>query len=119
MKLFCTHAFNRHNFCRKIIPEQHGFMKGRSTETNLCSFLHQIVPSVHSGGQADVVYFDMSKAFDKVNHRLPLSKLCSYGLSLKYCCLLDSYLSHRLNFVRVSGRLSAPFFIYSWGSSRQ
>ena len=51
----------------------------------------------------------MSKAFDKVNHRLLLSKLSSYGLSLKYCRLLDSYLSHRLNFVRVSGRLSAPF----------
>lgn len=49
-------------FLRNIIPEQHDVMKGRSAETNSYSLLSEIVPSVHSGQQADVLYFDMTKA---------------------------------------------------------
>ncbi|MDD9361364.1 MAG: reverse transcriptase family protein, partial [Anaplasma sp.] len=102
-----------HIFVRKIVPEQHGFLKGRSVETNLCSFLHDVVPIVHNREQADVVYFDMTKAFDKVDHRHLLAKLDMYGLCPKYCKLFESYLSKRENLVRVSSCLSNPFLATS------
>lgn len=51
----------------------------------------------------------MSKAFDKENHQQLSRKHSSYRLSPKYCRLLNSYISHRVNLVQVSGRLSAPF----------
>lgn len=59
-------------FRRKFSSAQHGFLKGRSVETNLCSFLGYSVPIVLSRCQVDTVYFDMTKAFDKVNHDLLL-----------------------------------------------
>lgn len=97
-------------FRQKICPEQHGFMKGKSVETNLCTFLDYIVPFVHDHQQVDVIYFDMSKAFDRVNHDMLLHKLDDYGLCSTYCCWFRSYLSSRRNFVRVSGFMSEPFF---------
>ena len=35
---------------------------------------------LEGGGQIDTVYSDFEKAFDKVPHKRPISKLYSYGL---------------------------------------
>lgn len=48
-----------HIFCRKIIPEQRGSMRGRAAEIPMFLPELSIVLSVHSAAQADVVYFDM------------------------------------------------------------
>lgn len=47
---------------------QHGFVKGRSCVTQLVEVLDYIGAQLDNGGQVDTVYFDMSKAFDKVSH---------------------------------------------------
>lgn len=117
-KLFCILAVI-HIFSQKIIPEQHGVMKGRSPETNLCSFFIHVAPLVHSHSQADVAYLDMNEASDKVNHQLLLRKPYKYGLCSKCYRLFESYLSHRVNFLRVASCLSALFFIYFGCSTRQ
>lgn len=52
-----------------IIKEQHGFVKGRSTITNL---------GIFSDFRFDVVYADISKAFDRVNHDILLKKINSW-----------------------------------------
>ncbi|CAB0009968.1 unnamed protein product [Nesidiocoris tenuis] len=53
-----------------ITPNQHGFIPGRSTVTNLLS-LQEYVLSAFEGGcpQVDCVYTDFSKAFDKLSHK--------------------------------------------------
>jgi hypothetical protein len=63
-------------FLRRIIrPQisvmQHGFMKGRSTVTNLVEFYNFVIDKIENGHQIDGgVYTKFSKAFDRVNHGL-------------------------------------------------
>ncbi|XP_063931794.1 uncharacterized protein LOC135143785 [Zophobas morio] len=47
-----------------IIPEQHGFVKGRSTMTNLCEFTQYVSNALDRRLQVDTIYTDLSKAFD-------------------------------------------------------
>lgn len=94
-------------FRQTIVPEQHGFLRGHSVDTNLYSFLHDVVLIVHSREQLDVS-FAMTKAFDKVDHRLHLVMLKIYGMFPRYGNLFKSYLSKPENLLRVSGSPSHP-----------
>ncbi|EYC33902.1 hypothetical protein Y032_0001g15 [Ancylostoma ceylanicum] len=57
-----------------IPPEQHGFLAGSSTTTILADCLHDWHIALNRHRSVDVIYFDLSKAFDKVNHRMLLKK---------------------------------------------
>ncbi|CAG5049416.1 unnamed protein product [Parnassius apollo] len=46
---------------------QHGFVRFRSTCSNLTLFTETLVEAVDNGRDVDVIYTDLSKAFDKVN----------------------------------------------------
>ena len=65
---------------QRIIPSQHGVMKGRSWLTNLISFCDQMTSLVEEGKAVDVVYLDFSKAFDAVSCSIVLGKLAACGL---------------------------------------
>ncbi|CAB3978130.1 Hypothetical predicted protein [Paramuricea clavata] len=45
---------------------QHGFLRGRSTNTQLLVVYHQILECIASGQEVDAIYLDFSKAFDKL-----------------------------------------------------
>ena len=47
---------------------EHGFMKGRSTCSQLLEFFDHLGKSPDVTGQTDVIYLDFAKAFDNVNH---------------------------------------------------
>jgi hypothetical protein len=68
----------------KLHPQQHGFIKPKSTATNLVTYLNSITASHSSQGQTNTIYFDFSQAFDKVSHTLLLHKLNTYGLPERY-----------------------------------
>jgi len=63
-----------------IRPSQHGFMKGRSCLTNLISFYEKEIHLVDEGKAVDVVYLDVSNAFETVFHSILLEKLAAHGL---------------------------------------
>jgi hypothetical protein len=86
-----------------ISPQQHGFLKKRSTVTNLACFSQYVSESINQGSQVDTIYTDFAKAFDRVDHRLIISKLDMFGISNKVLHLLQSYLFNRQQFVSYNG----------------
>ena len=76
---------------------------------NFCTLLQYSVLFVCNCGRVDVVYFDLSKGVDKVNHALLLHKFWTKRASLVILKGLESYLSDRHSVVRILNNLSYPF----------
>ena len=66
---------------RFFSDNQYGFIKGRSTTSQLLWIMDDWMEFLDSGGQIDVIYTDFAKAFDKVPHQRLLAKLRSYGIT--------------------------------------
>lgn len=92
-----------------ISINQHGFMRGRSTVTNLTCLTQFLCESLDKRCQVDVVYTDFSKAFDRLDHYLLLKKLESFGLSDSLIMVVRSYLCNRLQYVQHRGFKSSNF----------
>jgi hypothetical protein len=88
-----------HHIAPYIVNEQHGFVKGKSTCTNLLEFTQYISNGLDNGEQIDVIYTDLSKAFDVVNHGLLLQKLSRFGLCNDIVSFFKSFLYNRYQFV--------------------
>ena len=56
-------------------------MNGRSTVTQMLCFLHKIDQALDNSHQCDIVYFDLSKAFDMVSHCRLLQKRAAAGIN--------------------------------------
>ena len=91
------HIFNR------IHHLQHGFVKGRSTSTQLLSVFHEISSIMDGAGQVDMLYLDFSKAFDSVSHNLLIHKLQSFGFHSILLNWFRGYLSNRMQRVVIDG----------------
>lgn len=93
----------------QLSEKQHGFLRGRSTNTNLVSFVDRLAESVDARRQVDVVYTDFSKAFDKVDHSILVGKMALFGISGSVLKWASSYLHGRYSHVVVNGDQSATF----------
>lgn len=99
---------------KPLISEyQHGFVKKRSTTTNLMTFSNFLSTKIEKKHQVDAIYFDFSKAFDKVPHDLAIAKLRYLGFPIWITEWLRSYLSERKAFVNINGSHSRVFPITS------
>ena len=95
---------------------QHGFIPGKSCVTQLVEVIHYLGSLLDSGKQTDVIYLDMSKAFDKVQHSLILGKLRQCNICGNLLSCFTSYLRGRRPRVtcsNINGTRS-----YMWSSSR-
>lgn len=95
---------------RHINPNQHGFVSGRSTTTNLAVFTNLCLNEFESGVQVDTIYTDFSKAFDRVRHDILLLKLHKFGFHSNVLNWLRSYLCNRVCTVCVDGYYSSSYF---------
>lgn len=101
------------NLKNLITEAQHGFMRGRSTVTNLVCITDYISSGLDMRAQTDAIYLDFSKAFDKLNHPLLLQKLSSAGLSSNLLEFFASYLADRSYHVSYRGRTSTGVVAWS------
>lgn len=84
-----------------LSPHQHDFRKGLSTTTQLISTVHEISSVLDQSGQIDILFLDLSKAFDRVPHGKLLYKLECIGLPLYIIQWIASYLADRKQFVEI------------------
>jgi hypothetical protein len=92
-----TTSFLRKN--KIIIPEQHGFLEGRSTITALFDFINKVYEQIDKSFLTSGMFFDISKAFDTVDHRVLLEKVERWGIRGTSNAWLASYLSNRVQVV--------------------
>jgi len=91
---------------QRISTKQSGNKKWHSTETSLISSTDFILRGIDQKKITAVVYLDMSKAFDTINHAILLKKLKDIGLSVPALQWFESYLSQRHQAVRINSVLS-------------
>lgn len=110
-KAFETLLYNRiYNGVKNTISmEQHGFMTKRSTVTNLACVSQYISQAIDCKSQVDVIYTDVQKAFDQIDHFILLKKLEWYGLSSPLMSLIKSYLDDRVQYVKYRNFISEKY----------
>lgn len=70
-----------------------------------------VLQSIDKGKVTGLLFVDISKAFDSLNHKVLLRKLEHLGLSERSLRWFRSYLAHRQQSVLINGELSEPHTI--------
>jgi hypothetical protein len=97
-----------HRIQCNIHSAQYGFVNGRSSTAQLLSILNTIGKNLDQGSQTDVVFMDICKVFDRVDHSILLQKLHDFGFSGSLLLWFQNYLSGRFQRVTVHGATSLP-----------
>lgn len=87
---------------------QSGFRRFHSTTTSLLEATTEWFTNMDHGKLNSVVFLDLSKAFDTVNHCILLDKLIYYGFHTETLNWFRSYLFERKQQCLVNGHLSSP-----------
>ena len=74
---------------------QHGFVPGRSTQTQLLSHYNDIYDTLMEGKRLDTIFLDFAKAFDKVDHEILLEKVRNHKISGKIGKWIREFLTDR------------------------
>ena len=85
---------------------QCGFRKGFNTQNCLLVLIEKCREVLDKRSYAGVLLTDLSKAFDCINHELLLAKLHAYGFSLESLTFIQSYLSNRIQMVKINSSFS-------------
>ena len=74
---------------------QHGYLKGKSTQTAIFQFTEKIVSALETENLTLGLFLDLSKAYDTLDHSIIFKKLQEYGIDGNALRWLRSYLSDR------------------------
>lgn len=89
---------------------QYGFRPGRSTQDAMYALIESISTNLNPALKKKVlaIFLDLAKAFDTVQHAILLRKVDNAGIIGKSFALLKSYLSGRVQRVKIGSSLSEP-----------
>ena len=92
--------------------QYHGFRRGHSTVHVVGQLNNFVLVPWHGGKVTGMLFLDISKASDSVNHKILLDKLQPKGLSVRSLRWFKSYLSNRQQcaYINVSDTGYRPWF---------
>ena len=91
----------------KLIKQQFGFRPKHCTSDLMIFLLEHINTYINTDKYCMVLFFDLAKAFDTLNHGILLKKLQHYGIRGLPLELIKSYLTNRTQKVSVNGVTSS------------
>ena len=89
-----------------ITPSQSGFRQGDSTIYQLLNIYDDFSIALDNRTPTQAIFFDISKAFDRVWHRGLLHKLHGVGIRGQLLTWIHSYLENRKQAVVIKGEIS-------------
>ncbi len=78
---------------------QYGFRTEHSTELAALELVDREMVEMDNNNTPISIFFDLSKAFDTINHKILLDKLKYYGIDGLAHNLIERYLTNRKQFV--------------------
>ena len=105
MRKLCTIVFIKKKDI--LYKKQFGFQQKHSTEHAILILIDQVNNSFERNKFILGIFFDLSKAFDIVDHKILISKLENYGVrgnNLKWC---ESYLNNRKQFIAYNSKYTS------------
>jgi len=101
------HMFNYFASNNILTPSQSGFIPGDSTVYQLTCLYNDFCKSLDDNITVQAIFFDISKAFDRVWHKGLLSKLFALGIRGQMFSWLQNYLTDRTQAVVIKGSTSS------------
>ena len=100
----CRRLLKFMNDCSLFSSNQHGFLRGKSTQTAIYQFVQSVLKYLENGEAALGMFLDLSKAYDCLDRGLLVKKLQRYGIRGNTLKWLTSYLNERTQIVGVNKR---------------
>lgn len=91
-----------HLIVNKVINQsQFGFCVGSSTLAATSELVTNIKSNLDLGFITACIFIDLKKAFDSVNHKILVNKICGLSITNTNLKLIESYLQNRKQFVKI------------------
>ena len=100
-------------FTPQLSGSQFGFMRRKSTVLQLIFYLQAIYNNVDTNTDCYALYLDFSKTFDSVSHATLLAKLRLFVIGGSLLSLLSSYLTNRVQCVKLNNIITASLPVTS------
>lgn len=91
----------------KLSDSQHGFRPGHNCQAQLLEAAHQWAENIDHKYSTDVIFLEISKAFDSVPHKGLLLKLDNIGIRGSLLRWIDSFLKNRQQRVVINNTSSS------------
>uniref|UniRef100_A0A8C5PEC8 Reverse transcriptase domain-containing protein n=1 Tax=Leptobrachium leishanense TaxID=445787 RepID=A0A8C5PEC8_9ANUR len=107
-KCVYTQLRDYYKYRNYLTPDQSGFRPNHSTTTALLKVCNDIQAGMEQENLTGAIFLDFDKAFDTVDHSIPLQKRKNSGIGDHTLTWFQSYVSDRSQYVSISDSSSLP-----------
>jgi len=113
-KVMFNQLQNHLNNYKILVEEQFGFRSNFTTNNAIYKLVNESLITLNNKLMVGVIFFDLKKAFDCLNHDILLSKLEFYGVHGKAKSWFESYLNNRYMRIHISEGGSNKMNFSAW-----